>query len=281
MLQKVLSTNTLSPTGATFARFVYSAPIVCGFVAAYITATGRAVPFPDARFWAFAASGALAQVLATVAVVTLFKSRNFAVGVTLMKSEVILSVIVGFVLLGDGISLTGLVAILVGVGGVLLLSPTPGTLERGWRIWISRSVGLGLGAGALFAVSAVCYRGASLQTGLAEPALRAAITLASVTALQMAGMWLWLLWRDKPQIAAVWHARRVAVWIGLLSLAGSFCWFFAFTLQAAALVKAVGQVELVLSLLASVLIFGERIARRELAGMALLCGSILLLVLAA
>jgi drug/metabolite transporter (DMT)-like permease len=95
----------------------------------------------------------------------------------------------------------------------------------------------------------------------------------------MTGMWLWLAWRDRPQIASVWRARRIAVWIGIMSLAGSFCWFFAFTLQAAALVKAVGQIELVLSFLASVLFFGERITARELAGMGLLCGSILLLVL--
>ena len=64
-----------------------------------------------------------------------------------------------------------------------------------------------------------------------------------------------------------------------MSLAGSFCWFFAFTLQAAAFVKAVGQIELALSLLASVMFFGEKITARELIGMALLCGSILLLVL--
>ena len=42
------------------------------------------------------------------------------------------------------------------------------------------------------------------------------------------------------------------------------------------MVKAVGQIELVLSFLASVLFFGERITARELAGMGLLCGSILL-----
>ena len=46
-------------------------------------------------------------------------------------------------------------------------------------------------------------------------------------------------------------------------------------------VKAVGQVELVLSLLASVLFFGEKISARELVGMAILSGSILMLVLVA
>lgn len=280
MLQKVLSTKTLTATGATFARFVYSAPIIVLGVIGYVVAMGQEIVVPrPVIFWLFAAGGGVAQVLATIAVVTLFKSRNFAVGITLMKSEVILSVILGFVLLGDSLGATAFAAILIGVVGVLLLSPAPQASGGSWRdIW-NRSVGLGLGAGALFAVSAVCYRGASLEVASSDAALRAGLTLAAVTSLQMTGMWLWLAWRDRPQIASVWRARRIAVWIGIMSLAGSFCWFFAFTLQAAALVKAVGQIELVLSFLASVLFFGERITARELAGMGLLCGSILLLVL--
>jgi drug/metabolite transporter (DMT)-like permease len=140
-------------------------------------------------------------------------------------------------------------------------------------------VALGLGAGILFAISAVCYRGASLEIASEDPFLRAGVTLSAVTASQMLGMALWLAWRDPPQIGAVWRARRVAAWIGVMSMAGSFCWFLAFTLQTAAYVKAVGQVELVLSLLASLFFFGERSTLRELTGMGVLCVSILLLLL--
>ena len=82
------------------------------------------------------------------------------------------------------------------------------------------------------------------------------------------------------QEARQWAARRVAVWVGLTSLGGSFCWFLAFTLQNAAYVNALGQIEMVFSLLASVLFFREVITRRELLGMALLGLSILLLILA-
>ena len=73
---------------------------------------------------------------------------------------------------------------------------------------------------------------------------------------------------------------RVAVWVGLTSMGGSFCWFLAFTLQNAAYVKALGQVELLLSLLASLGFFKEDVTRREIIGMALLVLSILALILA-
>ena len=65
----------------------------------------------------------------------------------------------------------------------------------------------------------------------------------------------------------------------LTSLGGSFCWFIAFTLQNAAYVKALGQVELLLSIAATTLFFHEKISPREWAGMAVLVGSILMLVL--
>lgn len=279
MLQKVLSTAVLTPTGATFARFVYSAPVVAVLLALYAGLTGGEMRLPVPGFWAFAAVGALAQVVATVCVVTLFKSRSFAVGVTLMKSEVLLSVGIGLLLLGEGVSLPALGAILCGLIGVLLLSAPPEIVRvRPSDMW-NRGVALGLASGLLFAISAVCYRGASLEIPSPDPVMRAGMTLAAVTAMQMVGMAVWLWIRDRSQLSAVWRARRVAIWIGLLSLAGSFCWFFAFTLQTAAYVKAVGQIELILSLLVSVVFFGERSNLRELAGMALLSLSILALVL--
>lgn len=278
-LQKVLSTVVLSPTGATFARFVYSAPLIAVLVSGYSVASDVPLALPGAAFWGYAVTGALAQVLATVCVVALFKTRSFAVGVTLMKTEVLLSVLIGLIVLGEGISLEALGAILLGLIGVLLLSTqTRAQVMAAPGVW-NRGVALGLGSGGLFAVSGVCYRGASLEIISTDPILRAGVTLAAVTAMQMVGMALWLWVRDRPQLRAVWSARRVAVWIGLLSLAGSFCWFSAFTLQVAAYVKAVGQVELIFSLLVSVFVFSERSTARELAGMAVLATSVCVLVL--
>ena len=116
--------------------------------------------------------------------------------------------------------------------------------------------------------------------GDSNPVLRASVTLAAVTTMQMTAMAIWLGWRDRAELRAVWAARHTAIFVGLTSMGGSFGWFLAFTLQNAAYVKALGQVELILSLLASVLFFRETVTSRELAGMGLLGVSIILLVLA-
>jgi len=278
MLQKYLSMDALSAEGATFARFFFSFPFVLLGLWVYVSSGHHVVPDVTFRFWIFATIGGLAQILATVCVVLLFQARNFAVGITFKKTEVVLSVLVGLAVLGEGVSAVGLLAILLGVVGVLLLSKDPAVDGYWWQHLLSRAVALGLSSGGLFAISAVCYRGATLELESDDPILRAGLTLAAVVAWQVVIMTLWLAVRDPEQMRSVWRTRRVGVWVGLTSLGGSFCWFVAFAVQTAAYVKALGQVELIFSILASVLFFKETIRFREVAGMGFLASSILLLI---
>ncbi|MDF1727022.1 MAG: DMT family transporter [Sulfitobacter sp.] len=279
MLQKHLAAATLSAGGATFSRFLYSLPFILLLLGFYMGWTGAALPGTTPSFWGFGLLGAVSQIAATMCVVTLFKQRNFAVGITFKKTEVIQTVLVGWLLLGEGVSWLGFAAIAIGIFGLLLLSGEEGA--RGIRLADlgNRAAGLGIASGLLFAFSAVSYRGASLSLQSADPVLSAAVTLGAVVLMQTGVMLVWLRLREPGEISAVWSARRVALWIGLTSMGGSFCWFLAFTLQNAAYVKALGQVELILSVLASTLFFRERISGREAAGMAVLVISILMLIL--
>lgn len=279
MLQKHLKATKLSTAGATFARFIYSAPLVAVIALGYAAFTAQGLPGIPAVFWAYALTGGIAQILATMCVVALFSHRNFAVGITFKKTEVLLAALVGFIVLGEGVTPPALIAILIGLLGVLLLSDPP----KADGPWVQRilnpAAGLGLLSGALFAVSAVGYRGASLSLVEGDVFYRAIMTLAVVTAYQTTIMALWLAWREKGEITRVVESWRVSGLVGITSMIGSTGWFLAFTLQTVALVKAVGQAELLLSLLASVFFFGERISRREWQGLALLAVSIIMLVL--
>lgn len=278
MLQKYLATATLSAGGATFSRFFYSAPFIAVLLAVYMGVTGASFPIINSEFWAYGLAGGAAQIAATVCVVMLFKQRNFAVGITFKKTEVIQTVLMGWIVLGEGVSLLGFGAIALGVAGLLLLSGGPEAKGVHLRDLSNRAAGLGIASGFLFSISAVCYRGATLAVVDDDPLLRAAVTLAVVVIMQTLMMVAWLTLREPGEMRRVWGARRVAVWIGLTSMGGSFCWFVAFTLQNAAYVKALGQVELILSVAASTLFFREKITRREWAGMSVLVGSIVMLV---
>lgn len=279
MAQKRLRAGGLSTGGATFARFMFSAPLILALALTYAGATDQAIPAMGGAFWAYALVGGLTQILATMCVVALFSHRNFAVGITFKKTEVMLTAIVGLAVLGDRVTLTGWFALAVGLAGVLLLSDPPGGQGPLLRRLSNRAAGLGLLSGAFFAVSAVSYRGATLELATDDLALRAGWTLAMVTMSQLLGLGAWLAWRERGEIARVARAWRSVGLIGLFSMIGSFCWFSAFSLQSAAYVFAVGQVELVFSLMASVWVFKETVSRRELLGIALLTVSILVIVL--
>jgi drug/metabolite transporter (DMT)-like permease len=278
MLQKKLSMGALSAGGATLARFLYSAPFVVALAVGYLLAMGVEWPGYTPRFWVYAVAGGLSQILATWAVVALFAERNFAVGIAFKKTEVVQTAIVGLIVLGDRVNIAAVGAILLGLAGVLLLSQTPGREGRWWRRIGARAALLGLASGAFFAISAVGYRGATLEIASEDPFLRAALSLAVVTVMQAVALALWLGWREPGQVARVVAARRTAVWMGLAGMGGSLCWFTAFTLQNAALVFAVGQVEVIFSLIVSWLFFGERLSAREGWGIALVTLSVMAVV---
>jgi drug/metabolite transporter (DMT)-like permease len=280
MLQKHLKDTGLSATGATYARFVFSAPVVGIFVLIYIQTTGVTVPPLGCAFWGFVAMAAVAQVLATVCVVALFSRRNFAVGVTLKKSEVLQTVFVGLVVLGETVSLWGLAALVIGLVALLVLSSDAiDTKALGFfRRIATPSAGLGLLSGAFFAFAGVGVRGATLELATDDLILRAGFALAMVTATQAIGMTLWFAWRDPAQIRRVARAWKPVSMVGATSLAGSYCWFAAFSLQTAAFVYALGQIEVIFSILGGALIFKERLSRKEIIGITLLMVSLVWLI---
>lgn len=276
MLQKHLRGTGLSTAGATFSRFLFAAPLAAGLVAVLLRTGGQEMPGMPAAFWAYALAGGIGQIGGTLCTVALFGLRNFAVGIAFTKTETVQVALFSAVVLGEAVTGPGFAAILLGLVGVILLSLPAEGLRGGV---LNRAMALGLLGGAAFGVSAIGYRGAALSLTEGHFFFRAALTLAAVTAMQtviMAGL---LAWREPGEIRRVLSAWRVTALVGLTGMLGSLGWFTAFTLQNAAYVRAVGQVELVFSMLAAWLAFGERITRREIGGILALMASIVMLVI--
>ena len=244
--------------------------------------SGHPVPTPNAIFLASAGVGGLSQIVATALLIHLFSLRNFAVGTAYSKTEPVQTAIFGLLVLGDRVSPIGAAAIAVSLCGVVLLSLTRTrvTLWSVVRRLTDRPALLGIASGAGFGISAVCYRAAALSLGGEGFLMPAAYTLLAVFAFQSLVMALWLRWREPGRIAAVLARWRLTGLVGLSGMVTSVGWFTAMTLQNAAYVRAVGQIELVFTFIASVLFFGERSSVREIAGIVLITGGILLLLLA-
>lgn len=275
VLQKRLSVTGLSTAGATFARFLFAAPLACAAAAALTVASGATLPLPPPEFFGYVLVGGVAQILATDLTVRLFQMRNFAVGVAFTKTETVQVALFSVWVLGEVVAQIAVFAILLGLAGIIILSRPP---EAGARIF-GRSAVFGLMAGALFAVAAIGYRGATVTLEPAPFLLRALLALAAATVAQTVIMALWLRLREPGEVARVATGWRRTLPVGVTGMLGSLGWFAAFSLQNAAYVRALGQVEIVFTLLASTLIFGERMGRRETVGIALVIASVVILTL--
>lgn len=279
-LQKHLR-GRLSTSGATFSRFFYAVPFAALYATLLAAVAGFPVPQPNAAFVGYALLGGLTQIIATALLLYLFGFRNFAVGTTYSKTETVQTAIFGVVILGDPIGLWAGIAILVSLVGVMAISVATTDIRARSLLQslTGRTALIGIASGAFFGISAVSYRGASLSLGGEGFLMQAAFTLACVTVFQTLVMALYMRLREPGEITRVVQAWRIAGLVGLSGMLGSAGWFTAMTIQNAAHVRALGQIELLFTFAASYFVFHERLNRIELLGIVLVIGGLLILLL--
>jgi drug/metabolite transporter (DMT)-like permease len=267
------ATGALSVNGATYLRFCYAIPFVWLYLAVLLAT--RELPGLPIEFFAFCLLGGMAQIVGTAALVGSFAHGNFALGTTFSKTEVVLTALVGVVVLGENLSPGQWGGIAVSFFGVALLTARGGlkAITRDQRALV-----LGVVAGAGFAVAAVSYRAASLSLPDGDFLLRASLTLAVTVTLQSLLMGAYLGLREPGELARVGANWRSGIWVGLLGASASAGWFTAMTLVSAALVRAVGQVELLFSFAVSIWFFRERVSAAEVTGAVLVVLGIWLLL---
>lgn len=269
----------LSVIGATYARFLYGAPLAWLMVMA--AARGAALPTPSPIFFAYVLGGGLMQVLGNALFVHLSRSANFTVVTTYAKTETVFGALLSFILLGDVLSVAGLGGVFITFAGVVVLAAgrealTLSTLRAAAG---SRIVLAGVGVGALHAVGSTSYRGAILSLGLADHTLAAVFTLAWVSLMQALVMSAWIAVREPQVLRATLKAWRIAVWIGVTGVGASVCWYSAFALQLTAYVLAMAQVEVIVAMLWSHYHFKERVRAGEIAGILVTVAGITLVVI--
>ncbi|PCH80000.1 MAG: hypothetical protein COB90_09990 [Hyphomicrobiales bacterium] len=280
MLQKHLK-GRIGTLGATFARFAWAAPLALLYVTGLVHFGDYSLPDVNSDFAMFVMVGGLAQILATTLLIYLFSFRNFAVGTTFSKTETVQTAVFGVIVLGETVSTGAVFGIIISLFGVVMIALTRLTLNLRdiARQCLEPTSLIGIGSGALFGVSAIGFRAASLSLESGDFVIRAAVTLACATAFQSIIMAGYMLYRDPGQIKAVLVHWRITGIVGLAGMLGSVGWFTAMTLQNAAYVRALGQVELLFTFIVSWFVFREKIAKSELAGIALVTIGILFLVL--
>jgi len=282
-MQKHLK-GRMGTTGATFVRFGFGVPFALVYMALLALVLGRPMPAPGGTFFLWAVVGGLSQIAATFLLVHLFSFRNFAVGTAYSRTEPAQAALFALVFLGERASAGTLVAIAISVAGVMVISVARSVVSvRSLLLSVfTRTAGIGLLSGTFFGISAVAYRSASLSLAPSLPApdyvIQASYTLTFVIVLQTLLMLGWLVARERDELSRIAGAWRPALLVGFVGATASFGWFMAMTLQQAAVVKALAQVEMLFTFASAVLVFKERINRLEIAGCTLIVVGVLALL---
>ena len=163
-------------------------------------------------------------------------------------------------------------AILIATAGVVLMSLKPGT-----RDGLLRPALLGLGGGAMFALSAIGYRGAilALDGGFV---MKATFTLTVGLGMQAAALSLYLAVRDRAVLSAIARAWRPSLLAGFMGATASQFWFLAFAIATAASVRTLALVEVLFAQAISRFIFHQQTSQRDLMGIVLIVAGVALLL---
>lgn len=274
----------LSTMVTSYVRVLFGLPILLFYLFGVMLATGEALPPMNARFLLFSTLAAVTQFGGTALIVRLFQLGNFAVGTMLVKTDVILTAIVGSIFFSEVVSPLGWLAILITVGGVMIASAgrMPASAWTSSRLSLFEVIAgqqtrIGLLSGLVFAISYLALREAILALGAGpSPIMRAALSGAVMTALSFAVLGVWLLIMERPGLSQVWKHTRLCAILGLTSALGTIGWFFASALNNAAYVAAVAQVQIVFTLALSRYWFNEPIHRIELVGIAVILAGVIL-----
>lgn len=264
--------GVLSPGGAGFVRYVYALPIDILLLAGALLFFRAAVPGIGAAVFAYSLVGGIAQIFGTNLLIMAFGHRNFVVGTAYAKTEAAQLVLFSVVVLGAHIPSVAIVGIMLAVIGVLALSfaGKTVTVRDLWQGSIQPAALCGLGSGFSFAITAIMLRNAILSLDPHVPVLLKALTVLVLTnvlqTIVQAGYMAVRTPRELVQCFALW--RRAAP-VGVFSALGSACWFLGFATAEVALVRGLGQVEILFTLAVGHFYLKERTRRGEIAGLAL------------
>ena len=266
----------LSSSGAAYVRFLFAWPfaVLLGLLTWLRLPEGTDIQM---SFWLWSAMAGMVQITGTVLLLQAFRARDFAIGTVYSKAEVILVAVGSAVFLNEPLRGLGWLGAAVVLIGVALLAATSG-IEAALQRWGDPAARLGIGAGLFFALSAVGIRGAATSIISATVWERTCLTLFAILSCQALLHGIFLAVTDRRQLTLIWTHRARCLPVGVLSFAGTMGWIAAMTVATAAKVRTLGQVEIVLVFLISLIRMREKHPAKDYLGSGLVLIGVLLVV---
>ena len=282
-LRSVFQKNLIEDVGvlaSAYSRFIFALPFVALLAIFFLDAQELVILKNfSSTVWFFLIAASICQILFTIILIKLFTLRSFAIGVAFSKTEVIQTTLLEIIIVGFILTSQVLSAIIIGFIGMLFMSKQKLIGNVGYNKLFFKQVTLGVSCGIFLGLSSVLYK-VALDSVTSDLIYKKVLILSFLAlAFQSAIFGIYILVTEGTQNAL----KLMLIWkrglpVGFFACAATFCWFYAFSLVDATLVRAVGQLEIVFSVLISFVFYKERITGFELIGMSLITISILALL---
>ena len=262
-LQSKLS-GAVNTSGVTLSRFILAPPIALVYLLILYSSSASQAPEFSGTFIAVILCASLLQIAATSLMVILFKQKNFAIGAGLAKSEALVAGVVGMLFFGSYLTPLGWAGIVIGAIAVFVLSS--GNRLHGISV---KTMVIGLACGTCFALTSLLVREASHMLNV-QHTMAAAWVLLWVLCVQTISLSGYIALTKPFVFRQLTNAKKQVLAISTVSCLGSICWFTAMALQHVALVKTLGQLEVLLTLVLSHYWLKNAVTKREIAGLLLI-----------
>ena len=262
-LQSKLS-GAVNTSGVTLSRFILAPPIALVYLLILYSGSASQMPEFSSSFIAVILCASLLQIAATSLMVILFKQKNFAIGAGLAKSEALVAGVVGMLFFGSYLTPLGWAGIVIGAIAVFVLSS--GNRLHGISV---KTMVIGLACGTCFALTSLLVREASHMLNV-QHTVAAAWVLLWVLCVQTISLSGYIALTKPFVFRQLTNAKKQVLAISTVSCLGSICWFTAMALQHVALVKTLGQLEVLLTLVLSHYWLKNAVTKREIAGLLLI-----------
>ena len=279
--------HELTASGAAFVRYFYALPldVLMLVLALWWLPVSWSVWWSElsTTFVLYCLAGGVAQIFGTFFLISAFGHRNYLVGTAYAKTEAVQLVLISVFVFGIALPEWAVIGAVTAMIGVLWLAlPHEKFTFLGWlKVSVQPAALFGLGAGLAFALTALALREASLTLDEQTPVLLKALLILLVTnSLQVLLQGAYMLKfarRDLRQCLVAW---RRALPVGLLSALGSAAWFGGFALTQVALVRGLGQIEVMFTLLFGHFYLKERFTRNEVFALFLVAAGVVMIALA-
>lgn len=266
--------SVLKPHTISFVRFAYSVPLVIIYLLA-LRISGFVLGEAHLPLLiGFTFIGATLQNIGYCLMVSLFKRKRFAVAINLTKTDTLFAYLLSLVFLSHPLAPTKVLGIFLAGGGSVIAN---GPSAKG-RLQLDPSLTIGLLSGFLFAATSIAVVSANASFRGGDLLINAATTLLLSLSIQSLQLFLLVYLLDREDLRRSYQHLGRDILVGITSGLGSICWFTAFSLEHVALVKAVGEIEFVLSVIVGYLLFKEALTSRELIGVAMTVLGVFLII---